>query len=154
MIAMRYGAVPVARRTGGLADTVIDAGDPGGNGILFDELSARASVADALERALAVYADAGRWEALQLRGHAERTSPGARSAAAYTGVYERARTIRLRQVAGRPGMRTTRAVILAGGEGSRLGVLTDKRAKPAAPFAGKYRDHRFHPFQLRQLRDH
>jgi glucose-1-phosphate adenylyltransferase len=30
-------------------------------------------------------------------------------------------------------------VILAGGEGSRLGVLTDKRAKPAVPFAGKYR---------------
>ena len=33
----------------------------------------------------------------------------------------------------------TRAVILAGGEGSRLGVLTIKRAKPAVPFAGKYR---------------
>ena len=33
----------------------------------------------------------------------------------------------------------TRAVILAGGEGSRLGVLTHKRAKPAVPFAGKYR---------------
>src|SRR5574339_75190 len=33
----------------------------------------------------------------------------------------------------------TLAVILAGGEGSRLGVLTQKRAKPAVPFAGKYR---------------
>jgi glucose-1-phosphate adenylyltransferase len=32
-----------------------------------------------------------------------------------------------------------RAVILAGGEGSRLGVLTSKRTKPAVPFAGKYR---------------
>ena len=32
-----------------------------------------------------------------------------------------------------------RAVILAGGEGARLGVLTAKRAKPAVPFAGKYR---------------
>src|ERR1051325_2834347 len=32
-----------------------------------------------------------------------------------------------------------RAVILAGGEGSRLGVLTQKRTKPAVPFAGKYR---------------
>jgi glucose-1-phosphate adenylyltransferase len=30
-------------------------------------------------------------------------------------------------------MRTTRAVILAGGEGSRLGVLTDKRGKTAVP---------------------
>ena len=37
MIAMRYGAVPVARRTGGLADTVVDAGDPGGTGLMFDE---------------------------------------------------------------------------------------------------------------------
>jgi glucose-1-phosphate adenylyltransferase len=33
----------------------------------------------------------------------------------------------------------TRAVIMAGGEGSRLGVLTAKRTKPAVPFAGKYR---------------
>lgn len=33
----------------------------------------------------------------------------------------------------------TRAIILAGGEGSRLGVLTAKRTKPAVPFGGKYR---------------
>jgi len=32
-----------------------------------------------------------------------------------------------------------RAVILAGGEGTRLSVLTAKRAKPAVPFGGKYR---------------
>ena len=32
-----------------------------------------------------------------------------------------------------------RGVILAGGEGSRLGTLTAKRTKPAVPFAGKYR---------------
>jgi glucose-1-phosphate adenylyltransferase len=32
-----------------------------------------------------------------------------------------------------------RAVIMAGGEGARLGVLTAKRAKPAVPFAGRYR---------------
>ena len=32
-----------------------------------------------------------------------------------------------------------RAVILAGGEGTRLSALTAKRAKPAVPFAGKYR---------------
>jgi len=31
------------------------------------------------------------------------------------------------------------AVIMAGGEGTRLKVLTRKRAKPAVPFAGKYR---------------
>ncbi|HEY3341684.1 MAG TPA: glucose-1-phosphate adenylyltransferase [Anaerolineae bacterium] len=33
----------------------------------------------------------------------------------------------------------TLAMILAGGRGSRLSVLADKRAKPAVPFAGKYR---------------
>lgn len=33
----------------------------------------------------------------------------------------------------------TKAVILAGGQGTRLGSLTAKRAKPAVPFAGKYR---------------
>lgn len=31
------------------------------------------------------------------------------------------------------------AVVLAGGEGRRLSVLTERRAKPAVPFAGKYR---------------
>ena len=31
------------------------------------------------------------------------------------------------------------AMILAGGQGSRLGVLTANVAKPAIPFAGKYR---------------
>ncbi len=33
----------------------------------------------------------------------------------------------------------TKAVILAGGKGTRLASLTMKRAKPAVPFAGKYR---------------
>lgn len=33
----------------------------------------------------------------------------------------------------------TLAMILAGGRGSRLSVLANKRAKPAVPFAGKYR---------------
>lgn len=31
------------------------------------------------------------------------------------------------------------ALILAGGAGTRLGVLSDRRAKPAVPFAGRYR---------------
>ena len=31
------------------------------------------------------------------------------------------------------------AMILAGGQGSRLGVLTKKLAKPAVPYGGKYR---------------
>ncbi|HBU00484.1 MAG TPA: glucose-1-phosphate adenylyltransferase, partial [Thermotoga naphthophila] len=31
------------------------------------------------------------------------------------------------------------AMILAGGQGTRLGVLTERIAKPAIPFGGKYR---------------
>ena len=31
------------------------------------------------------------------------------------------------------------AMLLAGGQGSRLGVLTKKIAKPAVPYGGKYR---------------
>ncbi len=36
-------------------------------------------------------------------------------------------------------VRSTMALVLAGGRGSRLMQLTDWRAKPAAPFGGKYR---------------
>jgi len=36
-------------------------------------------------------------------------------------------------------MKKVLAVILAGGEGKRLSVLAHERAKPAVPFAGKYR---------------
>ena len=35
--------------------------------------------------------------------------------------------------------RETLALVLAGGRGSRLGALTDWRAKPAVPFGGKFR---------------
>ena len=31
------------------------------------------------------------------------------------------------------------AMLLAGGQGSRLGILTSHMAKPAVPFGGKYR---------------
>ncbi len=36
-------------------------------------------------------------------------------------------------------MKRTTAVILAGGEGERLSILSSVRAKPAVPFGGKYR---------------
>lgn len=54
MYAQRYGAVPVARRTGGLADTIVDADAKleTGTGFLFDEPTADALVA-AIQRAVA-----------------------------------------------------------------------------------------------------
>lgn len=56
LIAMRYGALPVARATGGLTDTIvdIDAELTTGTGVLFDEDSADA-LAGAVGRALAAY---------------------------------------------------------------------------------------------------
>jgi glucose-1-phosphate adenylyltransferase len=35
--------------------------------------------------------------------------------------------------------RQTLAIVLAGGRGTRLGALTERRAKPAVPFGGKFR---------------
>ena len=49
MIAMRYGAIPIVRRTGGLADTVRD----GVTGVVFDTPSA-AALSAAIRRALAL----------------------------------------------------------------------------------------------------
>ncbi len=66
--AMRYGAIPIARRTGGLADTIIDADEQPAiaNGFLFDEPS-QAGVLQASTRALGRYGSAHA-EALQKRG--------------------------------------------------------------------------------------
>jgi len=88
MIAMRYGCVPIARRTGGLADTVTDAGDPGGTGLMFDEFNPWA-LWDALDRALKVYAQPAKWAELQKNGMA-RDFSWSRSGREYAAVYARA----------------------------------------------------------------
>ena len=91
MIGMRYGCVPVARRTGGLADTVVDAGDPGATGVMFDEFHPWAAW-DALDRALKVYAQGSRWSQLQRNGMS-RDFSWSRSAVEYAALYERARSL-------------------------------------------------------------
>jgi len=62
MISMRYGTVPVARNTGGLADTIrdYDALRGEGTGFLFDEYRPKA-LRDCLKRALCVFVDKRRW---------------------------------------------------------------------------------------------
>jgi starch synthase len=93
MIAMRYGCVPVARETGGLADTVrdLDLSDRP-TGVLFPDASAR-SLAFAIRRASALYQRRARWAALVEAGMREDFS-WQRSARAYLDLYRRLGTER------------------------------------------------------------
>ncbi len=88
MMAMRYGCVPVACETGGLADTVLDydLAPRRSTGFLFPEATAK-SLAFAVRRALAVFADSRRWQALQRRGMRRDFSWRA-SAQAYLRLYQ------------------------------------------------------------------
>jgi starch synthase len=61
LIAMRYGAVPIVRRTGGLADTVTEFDGTHGNGFCFTEYSGRA-LNTAVHRAFGLYQDRLAWE--------------------------------------------------------------------------------------------
>jgi starch synthase len=54
MIAMRYGALPVASRTGGLEDTVFEGAGPRANGFLASPGDA-GDLSQALDRALAEF---------------------------------------------------------------------------------------------------
>jgi starch synthase len=58
LISLRYGTVPIVRKTGGLADTVSEfkADDATGNGFLFTEYTGQAIVG-AAERAARVFSD-------------------------------------------------------------------------------------------------
>lgn len=55
MIALRYGASPIVRRIGGLADSVTDV-SAGGNGYAFEEYSS-AALLNAMQRAVKDYSD-------------------------------------------------------------------------------------------------
>lgn len=70
--ALRYGAIPVVRGTGGLLDTVRDyTEDPkNGNGFVFYEFS-KISMLDALLRAISAYEDKDKWGELISRGMRE-----------------------------------------------------------------------------------
>ena len=70
--AMRYGTVPIVRRTGGLADTVVGCGetsmhDGTANGFTFEETTAQDMLA-CLDRALALYRQPVAWRRIQRRG--------------------------------------------------------------------------------------
>jgi starch synthase len=83
MIAQRYGTPPIARRTGGLNDTIAD----GVTGFLFEDPTAR-SLARTVQRAVATREQRG-WRALQQRCMAEDRS-WQKPAAEYERIYEMA----------------------------------------------------------------
>jgi starch synthase len=84
MRAQRYGTVPVARRVGGLRDSIADAE----TGLLFDEYSPEA-FERAIERALTAYADRTAWRTLVRRAMALQLGWDA-SADRYLELYHRA----------------------------------------------------------------
>ncbi len=81
MIAMRYGSVPIVRRTGGLADTIFE----GQNGFVFDRIAAMDLLA-AIVRAHESYAESTRWQALVTAGMSQDLT-WTQSAAAYEQMY-------------------------------------------------------------------
>jgi starch synthase len=93
MYSLRYGTPPIARRTGGLADTIIDTDAESlragtATGFLFDEASSEA-LAEAIEWALVLFRDPPMWETLQQRGMAIDFS-WERSARSYLELYREA----------------------------------------------------------------
>jgi len=93
MYSMAYGTVPVVRRTGGLADTVVDAsletlGNGTANGFSFSDFSAEA-LEHCLHRATRMYyEDKENWRQIVNQGMSQDWSWTA-SAQAYGALYER-----------------------------------------------------------------
>ena len=90
LYALRYGALPLVRRTGGLADTVVDATaahlrNKTATGFAFDEASPGALGA-ALARASALYADRRCWRQVMRTAMAQDFS-WAQSARQYVALY-------------------------------------------------------------------
>lgn len=72
LYGLAYGCVPVAARTGGLTDTIIDANEAAlvngvATGILFDEVSGE-SLGDALRRTTALFEEKDAWRQIQQQG--------------------------------------------------------------------------------------
>jgi starch synthase len=91
LYGLAYGCVPVVARTGGLADTVIDAnlaalGTGAATGIVFTGVTP-ASLADAISRTIGLYRQPALWKGLQRAGMKADFSWAA-SGAAYAKTYQ------------------------------------------------------------------
>ena len=96
MIALRYGTPPVVRRTGGLADSVIDVDEhPGrGTGFVFAEATPAALVAAVARAARMRSTDPDGWSALRSRAMAVDFRWDTGAAPRYLEAYRRAVAIR------------------------------------------------------------
>jgi starch synthase len=89
MYGLRYGTLPLVRRVGGLADTVVDASEAGqGTGFVFDATTP-AALEQAIVRALALYRQPQAWQALQRRAMEQDFSWDV-AAASYLALYAQA----------------------------------------------------------------
>lgn len=91
--SLRYGTLPIVRRTGGLANTVVNADartirQGTATGFIFDEVSA-AALAATVERALALYAEPKKWKKLVFSAMQQDFS-WRRSAKHYLDLYKQA----------------------------------------------------------------
>ena len=89
LIAMRYGAIPVVRATGGLTDTVIpyNKATGEGNGFLFADYNAH-DMMYTIKKALTIYRDLGAWKRL-MKNAMQADYSWARSSKEYKALYER-----------------------------------------------------------------
>ena len=96
MISLRYGTPPVVRRTGGLADSVVDVDEPSGagTGFVFDEAAPEALVAAVARASRLRSADPRGWAELRSRDMAVDFNWVTGSAPAYLDAYRRAITLR------------------------------------------------------------
>ncbi|MGD0444306.1 MAG: glycogen synthase GlgA [Edaphobacter sp.] len=85
--SLKYGTVPVVRATGGLADTIDEQPNGGGNGFKFWGYSSSALM-DALRRALGAFQNKSEWTAMMKRGMSQDFSWNA-PAKEYERIYER-----------------------------------------------------------------
>jgi len=89
MIALKYGTLPVVRRTGGLADTVVDLNEnpQEGYGFVFDRFDSR-ELLQSIDRALDLYVQRRRWLTIVRRGMKQDFS-WTHSALEYQKLYRR-----------------------------------------------------------------
>ncbi|HHH36746.1 MAG TPA: glycogen synthase GlgA [Gammaproteobacteria bacterium] len=96
--SLRYGTLPIVHRTGGLANTVVDANEKNianrtATGIVFDEPTPEALLA-AVDRALALYRQPRLWKKVIFNGMQQDFS-WRRSARQYLSLYQKARQMSL-----------------------------------------------------------